>query len=265
MKSSSHRKVMLWGCLLLLGATACSSTNGSEPVRVEVHGLRFVPGTGQVAVVLTDDSRQKYLPIFVGRDQAVAIQLGREGESTPRPLSHDLMANLLKILDAEVDRVTITELKDNTYYAEILLRHGRKTHRVDARPSDAIALALRTEAPIYAMPNLLSEFQESRLPQPPAEEVEAGPWGFAVQPLTEDLAQFFGDAEGVLVADVTADSPADRAGLLPGDILIRLGKQRIRDLSGIREALAAIEEKERVEVVVVRGSETLTLTIQRSE
>ncbi len=260
MSHSTRKFLMLTLGLILAG---CSSRAGEEPVRVKVHGLQAIPGTGQVAVVLADDSGKRFLPISVGGDQAVSILLGRKGESASRPLSHDLMAKLLETLNGKLERVTITELKDDTYFAEMVVTQGKKNHRLDARPSDAIALALRTHSPIYVMPNLLSDYTRPPTAETGTEEVSSEAWGFTVQTLTGDLSQFFGSAQGVLVADVRAESPAGRAGLSPGDIVIRFGRSRIRDLDDFREAMAELEEKTQVEVVVERGKETLSLRLAK--
>ena len=126
----------------------------SAPVQVHVAGIQPV-GPDQVLLFLADEKEEKAVPIAVGRDQGLAIFLGRERAQTPRPMTHDLIVEILKDLDAKVERVTITELKEDTYYSEIALRSGKTLHAIDARPSDAIALAVRLDTPIFAAPGLL--------------------------------------------------------------------------------------------------------------
>lgn len=143
----------VWICLPLLLA-AKPSPAPSDPVPVHVAGIQAV-GPDQVVLLLADEKEEKAVPIAVGRDQGLAIFLGKERAQTPRPMTHDLIVEILKDLGATVEKVTITELKDDTYYAEIALRSGVTLHPVDARPSDAIALAVRLRTPIFAAPGLL--------------------------------------------------------------------------------------------------------------
>ncbi|NMB11787.1 MAG: bifunctional nuclease family protein [Firmicutes bacterium] len=118
-------------------------------VRVKVK----LVGIDQVAmcpvVVITDMDEQSFLPIMVGPAEASAIAMELEGIKPPRPLTHDLMRDLLLRLDAQVDRVVISDLRDETYYGSIILKTVTGKVEIDARPSDAIALALRTESPIF--------------------------------------------------------------------------------------------------------------------
>lgn len=116
--------------------------------QVRVRGLLFDP-PGNYVVVLRGEDGQEVLPIWIGKSEANAISLALESVALPRPLSHDLMKNALEALDAKVISVVITDLRDNTYYAKLHLSHHDAEITVDARPSDAIALALRTESPIF--------------------------------------------------------------------------------------------------------------------
>jgi bifunctional DNase/RNase len=118
-------------------------------VRVKVK----LVGIDQVAmcpvVVITDMDEKSFLPIMVGPAEASAIAMELEGIKPPRPLTHDLMRDLLWRLEAQVDRVVISDLRDETYYGSIVLKTVTGKVEIDARPSDAIALALRTESPIF--------------------------------------------------------------------------------------------------------------------
>jgi hypothetical protein len=126
-------------------------------VRVKVK----LVGIDQVAmcpvVVITDMDEKKFLPIMVGPAEASAIAMELEGVKPPRPLTHDLMRDLLLKLDAQVDRVVISDLKDETYYGSIILKTAKEQLEIDARPSDAIALALRTESPIFVVEAVASQ------------------------------------------------------------------------------------------------------------
>ncbi|HHP51607.1 MAG TPA: bifunctional nuclease family protein [Moorella mulderi] len=100
-------------------------------------------------VLLSDPSEKQILPIWIGPFEAQAIVLALEGVLTPRPMTHDLMRSLCETLGIEVTKVLVQDIRDGTYYAELYLRQGDREVVVDARPSDAIALALRTNAPLY--------------------------------------------------------------------------------------------------------------------
>ena len=155
--------LMLPAGLAAGAARAAEKEESPGPVRVHVAGVRMV-GDDQALVVLADDAKRRAVPIAVGRDQGIAILLGRERTPTPRPMTHDLIIHILKALKASVEKITITELKQDTYYAEISLRAGDGAQHIDARPSDAIAVAVRLDAPIYASPELLRIELESDPP-----------------------------------------------------------------------------------------------------
>ena len=118
-------------------------------VEMQIKGLMVDPVTNMPIVILKDASESRVLPIWVGIFEANAIALEVEEIAVPRPMTHDLLRNLLEALGAKVERVVVTDLRDNTYYALLHLRVGDSSIVVDARPSDALALALRTQAPIF--------------------------------------------------------------------------------------------------------------------
>jgi bifunctional DNase/RNase len=107
------------------------------------------PITNMPIIILRDEEGQRILPIWVGVFEANAIALQIENVQTPRPMTHDLLKNIIDDLSAQVERIVVTELKENTFYALIHLRRNGHSIEVDARPSDAIALALRTRSPIF--------------------------------------------------------------------------------------------------------------------
>jgi bifunctional DNase/RNase len=118
-------------------------------IEMTIKGLMIDPITNMPIVILRDDEGQRILPIWVGVFEANAIALQIENVQTPRPLTHDLLRNVIQDLAAQVDRIVVTELKENTFYAVIHLLADGNAVVVDARPSDAIALALRSGAPIF--------------------------------------------------------------------------------------------------------------------
>ncbi len=113
--------------------------------------------THDPVIILKDESNSRYLPILIGPFEATAIALALEGSKVPRPLSHDIMVSIIEELGATVKSVNITEIKNNTFYATITLERDNQTFDIDSRPSDGIALALRTKAPIYIADHILIE------------------------------------------------------------------------------------------------------------
>jgi bifunctional DNase/RNase len=117
-------------------------------IEMTIKGLTVDPITNMPIVILKDKEGKRALPIWVGVFEANAIALQIENIETPRPMTHDLLRNIITDLDGSVDRVVVNDLKDNTFYAVIHLTVRGERVAVDSRPSDAIALALRTRAPI---------------------------------------------------------------------------------------------------------------------
>ena len=118
-------------------------------IQMTIKGLMIDPITSAPIIVLRDQSGERVLPIWVGVFEANAIALQIENVETPRPMTHDLLRNVISDLDARVERIVVCDLRENTFYAEIHLIVGGKTLQIDSRPSDAIALALRTRSPIF--------------------------------------------------------------------------------------------------------------------
>ncbi len=118
-------------------------------IEMKVTGLTIDPFTNMPIIILKDLEEKSALPIWIGLIEASAIATELEKIQLSRPMTHDLMRNILNDLHVKVEKVEVTDLCDNTFYARIYLKNGTKEHVVDSRPSDAIAIALRTSAPIY--------------------------------------------------------------------------------------------------------------------
>jgi uncharacterized protein len=124
-------------------------------VEMKIRGLMVDPSTNMPIVLLKDPQSEALLPIWVGLYEAQAIALEVEKAQTPRPLTHDLLKNLVYGLNAQVQRVVVTELKDDTFYAVIWMEQNGEVVAMDSRPSDALALALRTDCPIFVDEDVL--------------------------------------------------------------------------------------------------------------
>ena len=122
-----------------------------------VYGVSFDLVGKQPIVLLKTSDENKFLPIWIGHPEAAAILMKLQGASPQRPMTHDLLTDLIAELDAEVTRITVTELRENTFYARITLERNGSEIEVDSRPSDAIALAVRVEAKIYAADEVIEE------------------------------------------------------------------------------------------------------------
>jgi len=118
-------------------------------VEMKVRGLALDPLSNMPIIILRDEEDKRSLPIWVGIFEANAIALELEKIATPRPMTHDLIKNILETVTAKVLKIVVTDLKDNTFFAVLHLQLGQTEYTVDSRPSDAIALALRVAAPIY--------------------------------------------------------------------------------------------------------------------
>lgn len=236
----------------------------AELVEVQLAGID-PRGESQVVLFLIDEPGMRMLPISVSPGQAESIYRGRAGVELPRPMTHELMLSAFEALEARITRVDITDLRDNTYYAELFLQNREgKILKIDSRPSDAIALALRVDAPIHASRVLMLPLEKS-----PRPEVEPHPvlssLGLHLQELTEELARFFdaGDLRGVLVAEAASGSPSERSGVQRGDIIQSVGEKSVHTvteaLSALREAR---EQSDWVEVQVVRGGREHSLKLE---
>jgi bifunctional DNase/RNase len=131
------------------------SGEGSMEVEMKIRGLVMDPVTNMPIVILKDVGGQSVLPIWVGIYEANAIALEIEKVTTPRPMTHDLLKNLLMGLETHVQKVVVSELRDDTFYALIWLERNGEMMSIDSRPSDALALALRVDCPIFVEDEVL--------------------------------------------------------------------------------------------------------------
>jgi bifunctional DNase/RNase len=149
------------------GLDACSTVEFDVPAlgyhgrqamqQMDIYGVSFDLVGKQPIVLLKTQEGNKFLPIWIGHPEAAAILMRIQGATTPRPMTHDLLTDVLGKLDAEVIAVTVTELRDNTFYASITVQQDGSEIEIDSRPSDAIALAVRAEAPIFVADDVIEE------------------------------------------------------------------------------------------------------------
>ncbi|MGH9044516.1 MAG: bifunctional nuclease family protein [Acidimicrobiales bacterium] len=128
-------------------------------VEVRLRAVRVdLQSNTPVLLLQETDGEKRTLPIFIGNPEATSIAYALQGVTLPRPLTHDLMRDVLSSLEVEIERVVITELQDATYYAELQLRRGEEVTVVSSRPSDAVAVALRTGSPLFVSDELMDAY-----------------------------------------------------------------------------------------------------------
>jgi bifunctional DNase/RNase len=126
-------------------------------IELNLVGVRLEGPSQQPIVLLRERTAERYLPIWIGTVEATAIAFAQQGVVTPRPMTHDLLKNILEEIGVHIERIVITELREGTYYATIQMSRNGSSYEVSSRPSDAIALAVRVNVPIFANEDVLSE------------------------------------------------------------------------------------------------------------
>ncbi len=248
--------------ILLAGATRLPA----RQVEVTVEGLLLDPTTGSPVVRLVEkagsggkagsssgNAAGRELPIWIGLFEAQAIALEMQGVPPPRPLTHDLMKQLVERLGGKLDRVEIGDLKNDTYFATLhVAGPGGKDLAIDARPSDAIALALRLHGPILVAEELFAKAAAAR-PTPTAARL----WGLTVQNLTPEMAGFFhaADVRGVLVSDVESTAPAHA--LLRGDVITALDDRPVGSVDELTTRAGARSHADPVRLSVRRAGRSI--------
>ncbi len=124
---------------------------------MEIYGVSFDMVGKQPIILLKTQSGNRYLPIWIGSAEATAIMTRLQGVETPRPMTHDLLSNVVRQLHGEVIKVSVTELRENTFIAAITLKTDAEEIEIDARPSDALALAVREDVPIFAAESVIAD------------------------------------------------------------------------------------------------------------
>ncbi len=246
---------------LLMGG--CGPSN-SGLLPVDVKGVVVDPDTQSPVLFLVDPDSERGLPVWIGLSEARAITLGLQAVEPPRPLTHDLMKRMLDLLDASVERVVISDLRENTYFAVLNLRSGRKTWEVDSRPSDAVAIALKFGAPLFLSPALVEKGVLVDLGSASAGVGPRSTYGFVTQDLSPEVARYFAfDREkGVIVTEITEDGPADKAGMRKGDILVRLDREPVEGNKDLWLALGEKDPSKALRIDVYRNGKVRSLKIK---
>jgi len=236
--------------LLLLTVSACGRT---DEVEVHVRSIGFDSENRAPVVVLEDRRNEVALPIWIGAAEARSIAMEFEQLDAPRPMTHDLLQHALLESGVRLHKIVIESLREETYYARLYLRSLRRNFDLDARPSDAIALALRFGCPIYVNATLMQGPTVVSLRSASVEHQLTTAAGITFQNLDAVLAEVFGiDPErgGVVVTDV---APWQRSGIRRGDVILGVGGNYLRTAAELIERLAHA------------GGEGVTLNVRRGK
>ncbi|HVG07593.1 MAG TPA: bifunctional nuclease family protein [Thermoanaerobaculia bacterium] len=160
----------------------------NQELKVEIRGLMLDPSSNVPIVILRDTQSQLFLPIWIGVFEANAIALRIEGVEPPRPMTHDLLRLMLEQLGARVEKIVISDLKESTFFAVIHVQQDGRSVNIDARPSDAIALALRADAPIFVLRSVLDKAQAAEMIGQASDEERLKKWLEEISP--EELGKW---------------------------------------------------------------------------
>jgi bifunctional DNase/RNase len=248
--------------LVIVRASRLLAAEASPLVETKIKTLVVDPATQSPVVVLETVTDQKLLPIWISVVEARAIATELEHVTLPRPLTHDLIRSILHGMGATLQRVVLTDLRNDTYYALLFLKLNGREFQIDSRPSDAIAVALRMKTPIFATTQLLAK--SSTLPTTPgrAERTQRR-LGIQAQDLTAELASLLDSRQqsGVLVTDVALGSIAMQAGLQRGDIITRANERRVSTAKSLEALVRAMKPPAQIKFEVIKKGKPTTIVI----
>jgi bifunctional DNase/RNase len=246
--------VGLLGVLLitLLVFISTSKETPSSFIEMEVKGVTLDAIAQNPIVILADKEGKKALPIWIGLFEASAIDKELKNITSPRPMTHDLLHSILSQAQVKVTEVKIVDLKDHTYYAKLFLTQNKKLIEVDARPSDAIILALKSKTPIFVLATIL-DAQGIAVAKKNVRER----YGIRIQELTPSLASHFNfkGQKGVLVSEVISGSASEVSGMKAGDIITKVDLKEVGSVEEFEEALDAVKGGSSVRMTLFRDDE----------
>jgi bifunctional DNase/RNase len=246
-------------CGLLIVLSLALASNDSSPgfVEMEVKGVRIDPVAQSPVVILVDKEGKRALPIWVGPAEAGAIERELQNVATARPMTHDLFHTVLGRLNAKVKEVKVVALREQTFYGTLVLLSGKELIEIDARPSDAVILALKSKVPIFVATQVVESHGLS------LEQRLGERHGIRVQELTPLLAsQFnFTGKKGVLVSEISTGSPAEAAGMKAGDIVTRVHARDVGSVEEFMETFDGLKDAKRVVISVFRDDKMMEVNL----
>lgn len=257
--------VPVLGLLVLFLSYASSGRRPKAPqslIEIELKDIGVDPASRSPVLIITDREKGRVLPIFIGINEASAISRGLSGEETRRPLTHDLIVNMIEKLGADLTRVVIRDLKDNIFLADLVLSFKNKEVTVDCRPSDAIAVAVRLGTPLFITRDVLESSLNEELTEWWHREGTTSRLGLNLQDLTEELARAMGvgEQEGVIVSSVQEEGVADEAGIRRGDIIVSIDGEAVKEPVEVGIMLSE-RSGEEVDLFILRAGEELHISI----
>ena len=264
----TRHKFSLIMAFWLLAATCCAAQTtvkqstqpaaaDKELIRVNIHQLVVDPATRQPVVTLADLQEMRALFIWIGLPEARAIYSELEGVKHQRPLTHDLLEKIIQKTEGGIHRIVVTHTRENIYYATVVLQMEKNLIEIDARPSDAIVMALKFDAPVFVSRDL---FEKMSLPLESRTDIPES-YGLSLQELTPELARYLSieSNRGVMVSGVRNGSQAETDGLMAGDILVEIDGRTVEDVAFFFEALK--RTKAPLKAKVYRNNRYITVIV----
>jgi hypothetical protein len=236
--------------IVSLGLVTLSKEKVPPFIEMEVKGVRIDPVSQSPVVILSDKDGKKALPIWIGLLEANAIDKELKQVSSPRPMTHDLLHSILTQTQVKVKEVKIVDLKEQTYFATLFLTLNKGLIEIDARPSDAIILALKSRVPILVSAKVLDQ-QGLALSR---QEGIGERHGIRIQELTPSLASHFNfkGQKGVLVSEVLIGSISEASGIKAGDIITKINLKEVGSLQEFEEIFDALKPGSAIRIVFFR-------------
>jgi hypothetical protein len=245
--------------LISLVLVAISKETPLPFIEMEVKGVRLDAIGHNPIVLLADKEGKKALPIWIGLLEANAIDKELKNITSPRPMTHDLLHSILTQVQVKVKEVKIVELKDQTYYATLFLKMNKGVIEVDARPSDAIILALKSKIPILVAAKILDE-QGIALTKKSAFGER---YGIRIQQLTPALASHFNfkSQKGVLVAEILPGSVSEASGMKAGDIITKVNSKEVGSVQEFEEMFDTVKVGDSLRIILYRDEKFQEVTL----
>ena len=229
--------------------------DADELIPVELASVGIVPFTGTPVVLLREPQSGSIVPIFIGPNEARAIVMAQRGIDSPRPMTHDLLVNLLKSLDGTLERVIVDELSDGTYLGalEVSVAGSSEIKRIDTRPSDGLAMAVRTGASILVAPDILEAGEDIPFEGLGDDEDVVTAVGITVMPASSELREALqlSDKPGVLVSSVS--TMAALSGIQPGSLILEVNGRVPPTPLSFLELVSGTPAGEKVEIRYLHG------------
>lgn len=219
-------------------------------IEMEVKGVRLDAIGYNPIVLLADKGGKRALPIWIGLLEANAIDKELKNITSLRPMTHDLLHSILTQVQVTVKEVKIIDLKDHTYYATLFLKLNKEVIEVDARPSDAIIIALKSKIPIFVAAKILDQ-QGIALTK---KNAFGERYGIRIQELTPALASHFNfkNKKGVLVAEVLPGSISETSGIKAGDIIAQVNSKEVEGIQEFEEMLDTMKAGDSIRILLFR-------------